>query len=111
MRKNKFKEMINNFNILIKSKKKLINKINNLQEIVIENNSTMDFLIKENEKNKNSLHKQHKKCGELLEENKKLNKQIEFLTKRDNRLQSIEMMFQGEVDLSKLSKLVKRKIK
>ena len=33
---------------------------------------------------------------------------IEFLTKRDNKLQQIEQMFKnGQVDLSELSKLVK----
>ena len=38
----------------------------------------------------------------------KLRNQIEFLTKRDNKLQQIEQMFQnGIVDLSELSKLVK----
>ena len=38
----------------------------------------------------------------------KLRNQIEFLTKRDNKLQQIEQMFQNSiVDLSKLSKLVK----
>ena len=38
----------------------------------------------------------------------KLRNQIEFLTKRDNKLQQIEQMFQNSiVDLSELSKLVK----
>lgn len=38
----------------------------------------------------------------------KLRNQIEFLTKRDNKLQQIEQMFQnGIVDLSELSKIVK----
>lgn len=38
----------------------------------------------------------------------KLRNQIEFLTKRDNKLQQIEQMFQnGQVDLSELSKLIK----
>lgn len=38
----------------------------------------------------------------------KLRNQIEFLTKRDNKLQQIEQMFKnGQVDLSELSKLVK----
>lgn len=38
----------------------------------------------------------------------KLRNQIEFLSKRDNKLQQIEQMFQnGQVDLSELSKLVK----
>ena len=37
-----------------------------------------------------------------------LRHKIEFLTKRDNKLQQIEQMFKnGQVDLSKLSKLVK----
>lgn len=39
-----------------------------------------------------------------------LQNQIEFLTKRENKLQQIEQMFQnGTVDLSELSKLVKDK--
>lgn len=38
----------------------------------------------------------------------KLRNQIEFLSKRDNKLQQIEQMFNNkEVDLSELSKLVK----
>ncbi len=38
----------------------------------------------------------------------KLRNQIEFLTKRDNKLQQIEQMFNNKVvDLSELSKLVK----
>ena len=38
----------------------------------------------------------------------KLRNQIEFLTKRDNKLQQIEQMFQNSiVDLSELSKLIK----
>lgn len=38
----------------------------------------------------------------------KLRNQIEFLSKRDNKLQQIEQMFQNSiVDLSELSKLVK----
>lgn len=38
----------------------------------------------------------------------KLRNQIEFLSKRDNKLQQIEQMFQnGIVDLSELSKLIK----
>lgn len=38
----------------------------------------------------------------------KLRNQIEFLSKRDNKLQQIEQMFKnGQVDLSELSKLVK----
>lgn len=38
----------------------------------------------------------------------KLRNQIEFLSKRDNKLQQIEQMFQnGIVDLSELSKIVK----
>lgn len=37
-----------------------------------------------------------------------LRHKIEFLTKRDNKLQQIEQMFKnGQVDLSELSKLVK----
>lgn len=50
---------------------------------------------------------------ELLEsekENATLKSQIESLTKRDNKLQQIEQMFQnGTVDLAELSKLVKDK--
>ncbi len=38
----------------------------------------------------------------------KLRNQIEFLTKRDNKLQQIEQMFNNKVvDLSELSKLIK----
>ena len=38
----------------------------------------------------------------------KLRNQIEFLSKRDNKLQQIEQMFNNKaVDLSELSKLVK----
>lgn len=38
----------------------------------------------------------------------KLRNQIEFLSKRDNKLQQIEQMFQNSiVDLSELSKLIK----
>lgn len=38
----------------------------------------------------------------------KLRNQIEFLTKRDNKLQQIEQMFQNNiVDLSELSNLIK----
>lgn len=38
----------------------------------------------------------------------KLRNQIEFLTKRDNKLQHIEQMFNNKVvDLSELSKLIK----
>ena len=38
----------------------------------------------------------------------KLRNQIEFLTKRDKKLQQIEQMFQNSiVDLSELSKLIK----
>ena len=38
----------------------------------------------------------------------KLRNQIEFLSKRDNKLQQIEQIFQnGIVDLSELSKLIK----
>lgn len=38
----------------------------------------------------------------------KLRNQIEFLSKRDNKLQQIEQMFNNKVvDLSKLSKLIK----
>lgn len=37
-----------------------------------------------------------------------LRHKIEFLTKRDNKLQQIEQMFKnGQVDLSELSKLIK----
>lgn len=37
-----------------------------------------------------------------------LRHKIEFLTKRDNKLQQIEQMFKnGQVDLSELSRLVK----
>ncbi len=40
----------------------------------------------------------------------KLRHQIEFLSKRENKLQQIEQMFQnGTVDLLELSKLVKDK--
>lgn len=59
---------------------------------------------------KNALNELNCYYDELKQCIEQLRHKIEFLTKRDNKLQQIEQMFKnGQVDLSELSKLVKDK--
>lgn len=58
-------------------------------------------IVKENKKQKEIINK-------LEEENTRMKLEIEFLTKRENKLQEIEQMFRsGTVDLSELEWLVR----
>lgn len=56
--------------------------------------------------------KKLKKCNEILsEEIMRMNLEIEFLTKRENKLKEIEQMFRsGTVDFEELSYLVRERI-
>ena len=48
------------------------------------------------------------KYQNLLKENQQLKEQLNFLRKRENKLQAIEQMFKsGRVDLDKLTMIVK----
>ena len=58
-------------------------------------------IVKENKKQKEMINK-------LEEENTRMKLEIEFLTKRENKLQEIEQMFRsGTVDLSELEMLIR----
>lgn len=51
-------------------RKRLYNKIEKLKEQIIENDATIDFLIKENNKNKEKYIQEHKKYSNLQREYK-----------------------------------------
>ena len=58
-------------------------------------------IVKENKKQKEMINK-------LEEENTRMKLEIEFLTKRENKLQEIEQMFRSvTVDLSELEMLIR----
>ena len=59
-------------------------------------------IVKESKKQKEIINK-------LEEENTRMKLEIEFLTKRENKLQEIEQVFRsGTVDLSELEMLIRR---
>jgi phage shock protein A len=59
------------------------------------------------QENKDKIEKLEKKIIRLKNKNIKLKQQNEFLTKRENKLQTIEQMYKsGSVDLDKLRKIV-----
>ena len=61
-------------------------------------------IVKESKKQKEIINK-------LEEENTRMKLEIEFLTKRENKLQEIEQMFRsGTVDLSELEILIRRSL-
>ena len=103
--------IIKRIKLSLKSKMKLQKRIEKLQEQLIENNEIINILVEENEKSRSIYMKEHKKYNNLYEQRRILKNEIDFLKKRDKKLNQIEKMFEKEVDLCKLSKLVNKKIK
>lgn len=108
------------------SGKPVHNDINNEEAIIIfnslvgekDNCQTVKTLLKENQQSKEEIEKlnsiidkQDRDIVTLSKGNKQLKEQNEFLIKRENKLQQIEMMFKNRnVDLEELSNLILDKV-
>lgn len=103
--------VIKNIKLSLKSKLKLQKKIDKLQNQLIENNEIINILVEENEKNRSRYVIEHKKYNNIYEQKRQLKNENELLKKRDKKLTQIEKMFEKEVDLSKLSKLISKENK
>lgn len=80
--------------------KKLKKRIENKDKIIQEQAEDIHYLILEQDKYKN-------KCIEFERKNNELKNKINFLAKRDSKLQEIEQLFlEEEINLSKLSRIV-----
>ena len=84
----------------IKQYKTRKSKIERLEKLIEDNANTINFLIEEKNDYK-------KKCIALEKEKAETKQQLRFLTKRENKLQQIEQLFEGKnVKLRDITKIL-----